>query len=157
MQILEADLDNPAHQRVVLQLTDAYASDPMGNGRPLDQEVCERLIAGLRSIPTTVVLLAYDGDEPIGIATCFLGFSTFAGRPLLNIHDLAVLASHRRMGVGRELLRAAEDKARELGCCKVTLEVMEHNPARRLYEACGFAQAQNLPEGGGALFYTKAV
>jgi GNAT superfamily N-acetyltransferase len=157
MHVVEADLQNRAHQQAILYLTDAYASDPMGNGRPLDPEVRARLIAGLRSIPTSVVLLAYEGDAPIGIATCFLGFSTFAARPLLNIHDLAVVPARRGQGVGRQLLHAAEEKARELECCKLTLEVMEHNPARRLYESYGFAQAQNLPEGGGALFFTKSV
>ena len=37
------------------------------------------------------------------------------------------------------LLAAVEEKARALGCTKVTLEVLEANPARKLYEAMGYA------------------
>src|SRR5262249_60715742 len=89
IEIVEADLELAAHQRAVVELTDAYAMDPMGNGRPLSDEVRGALIPGLRAHPTTMIFLAYQGGNPIGIATCFRGFSSFAARPLLNIHDLA--------------------------------------------------------------------
>ncbi len=157
MTILTADLANEAHAWAVLTLTDAYARDPMGDGRPLAGDVCERLVPALREHPTTVVLLAYDGEAPVGIATCFLGFSTFAARPLLNLHDLAVLPSHRGQGVGRMLLDAVAAKAQELGCCKVTLEVLEGNPAKRLYESAGFRQVAYSKEVGGALFMSKPL
>lgn len=155
MHVIEADLANPAHQQAIVELTDAYARDPFGDGRPLEDEVRERLIDGLRSHPTTLVMLAYEGDQPIGIATCFLGFSTFYAKPLVNIHDLAVLAGRRGQGVGRRLLGAVEQKARELGCCRLTLEVVEHNRARELYESFGFSKA--LPATGRALFLTKPL
>jgi ribosomal protein S18 acetylase RimI-like enzyme len=50
-----------------------------------------------------------------------------------------VLPEFRRLGVGRALLEAAEARARNLGCCKLTLEVREDNEgARSLYESAGF-------------------
>jgi ribosomal protein S18 acetylase RimI-like enzyme len=86
------------------------------------------------------VWLARTGDgEPVGLAVCFTGFSTFAARPLLNLHDLAVAPSHRGKGVGRRLLAAVEDAARAAGCCKVTLEVRTDNlTAQKLYRALGY-------------------
>jgi ribosomal protein S18 acetylase RimI-like enzyme len=73
------------------------------------------------------------------LAVCFFGFSTFQARPLLNIHDLAVVPEYRGRGVGRALLEAAEARAAERGCCKLTLEVQDANPrARQLYERYGF-------------------
>jgi GNAT superfamily N-acetyltransferase len=157
-RIVEADLDRIDHQRDVLALTAAYALDPMGNGGPLAPEVLDRLVDGLRNHPTTLILLAYLEERAVGIATCFRGFSTFSARPLVNIHDLAVLPEHRGRGVGRLLLQAVEGKARELGCCKVTLEVQENNlRARRVYATAGFAQASYVAAGGGALFYAKAL
>lgn len=93
IQIIEADLDLPLHQRHIRELTAAYALDPMGNGGPLPEETLARLIDGLRAHPTTVIFLAYVGRTPVGIATCFREFSTFAARPLLNIDDLAVVRS----------------------------------------------------------------
>jgi ribosomal protein S18 acetylase RimI-like enzyme len=69
----------------------------------------------------------------------FTGFSTFHARPLLNIHDLAVLPGLRGGGVGRALLSSAEQYARANGYCKLTLEVQEDNtPAMHLYERFGF-------------------
>ena len=158
MEIVEADLARPAHQQAVLALTDAYARDAMGNGAPLPADVLTRLVPTLRAHPTTMIFLAYADGEPIGIATCFLGLSTFAARPLLNVHDLAVLPPHRGRGIARQLLAAAEEKARALGCCKLTLEVQENNHgARRVYARAGFAQNVYQEAAGGALFYAKPL
>jgi len=158
VEIVEADLARPPHQQAVLALTDAYARDAMGNGAPLAADVLARLVPSLRAHPTTVILLAYADGEAVGIATCFLGFSTFAARPLLNVHDLAVLPAYRGRGIARQLLAAAEAKARALDCCKLTLEVQENNHrARRLYARAGFAQNVYQEAAGGALFYAKPL
>jgi ribosomal protein S18 acetylase RimI-like enzyme len=137
--VIEADLHDPQHQAAIVHLVDAYARDPMGNGAGLPAEVRDRLIPGLQRHPTALIFLAYDGERPVGIAVCFVGFSTFAAHPLLNIHDLAVLQPYRGQGVGRILLERVEAKGRELGCCKLTLEVREDNHrAQRLYQKFGF-------------------
>jgi len=156
--IVEADLHRPDHREAVLALTAAYALDPMGNGTPLPCDVLDRLIPGLQALPTTLILLASVGERFVGIATCFVGFSTFAARPVVNVHDLCVLDSHRGRGIGRALLVAVERAARRRGCAKVTLEVLEHNRlARSLYEGLGFAPAVYRPENGPALFYAKRL
>jgi GNAT superfamily N-acetyltransferase len=161
-RVIEADLGCPEHQRAVLDLVDAYARDPMGAGAPLPADVRERLVPGLRDQPTTLVFLAWRDERPVGIATCFVGFSTFAARPLVNVHDLAVLPDHRGLGIGRELLDAVERRARTLGCCKLTLEVQEENRrARTVYAAAGFAQAEYQAEyqevAGRVLFLAKPM
>jgi len=156
--IVEADLDRPEHQQAIVAMTAAYALDAMGNGGPLSPDVLERLVSGLRSHPTTLIFLAYVGDDAVGIATCFLGFSTFAARPLVNVHDLSVLPEFRGQGIGRALLGAVEAAARERGCVKITLEVQENNRrARRLYESAGLAQVVYGAPAGGALFYAKVL
>ncbi len=147
IQIIQADLTNPRHQADLIAMLDAYAQDPMGGGQPMPDDVKTRLIPGLQAHPATFIFLAYqqnpdDPDaihKPVGIANCFLGFSTFAAKPLINIHDLAVIPNARRLGVGQKLLDAVADKARSLHCCAVTLEVRDDNPAaRNLYQAYGF-------------------
>jgi len=158
VEIIEANLNLAAHQEDVLALTAAYALDPMGNGGPLPPESLARLIPGLKNHPTTLILLAYVDGLAVGIATCFRGFSTFYAQPLLNIHDLAVLPEFRGQGVGARLLEAVEQHARQLGCCKVTLEVQENNHrARLVYERAGFAHAHYSTESGGSLFYQKLI
>jgi ribosomal protein S18 acetylase RimI-like enzyme len=92
----------------------------------------------------------------VALATCFRGFSTFRALPLINISDLAVLPDYRGRGIGKQLLTAVEDKARTLGCCKVTLEVQENNTrARNVYERSGFEQAVYGETTGGSLYYWK--
>jgi len=153
-----ADLERSDHEQAIVALLDAYSQDPMGNGAPLPDSVKRDLVQGLREHPTTLVFLAYDGAAPVGVAVCFRGFSTFAARPLINIHDLAVLPARRGEGIGRLLLDAVAEKGRALGCCKLTLEVLENNArARRIYDAAGFRQAVYRPEAGGALFMTKPL
>lgn len=152
-----ADLENAKDAAAVVYLINTYACDPFGNGGPLPEATRERLVPALRDHPTTRIFLAFDGETAVGLATCFTGFSTFAARQLVNIHDLSVVPEARGKGVGRALMRAVEEDARSRGYCKVTLEVVEHNDhARGLYESEGFRQA-TYAEGGGALFYTKPL
>ena len=153
IRIVEADLDRADHQQATLDLVDAYSRDAMGDGKPLDPKVRASLIEGLRKHPTTIVFLALDADRPVGIAVCFRNFSTFAARPVINIHDLHVLPSHQGRGIGKALISAVEVKARALGCCKLSLEVNENNQrARRAYAAAGFAQQ---PEADRFFFLTR--
>ena len=153
--IIQANLDDPRHQTHVMEMVRAYARDPMGNGGDLSDDVRTRLIPALRAHPTTLVFLAFDADRPIGIAVCFLGFSTFAARPLVNVHDLHVIEGYRRRGVGAGLLGAVEEKARELDCCKLTLEVLEENaPALSVYERFGL-RPRAKPEESGCVFFRQ--
>ena len=155
VEIVEADLNKTEHQHAVVELIDAFAVDPMSNGKPLSAEVRRDLIPKLQQHPTTIIFLAYQGGGTIGIAVCFLGFSTFAARPLINIHDLLVLPEHRGQGTGRRLLEEIERKARDLGCCKITLEVGKNNHiARQVYESAGFA---NIDHQEAALFLSKPL
>lgn len=138
-----ADLARGQDCSALVQLIDAYARDPRGGGEPLPEDVKQRLVPGLRQHPASRAWLAFDADQPVGVCVGFVGYSTFQARPLLNIHDIAVLASHRGRGIARGLLAAAEAHAMELGCCKLTLEVQEDNhPARRLYAGFGFADVR---------------
>jgi len=127
----------------ISHLVDAYARDPLGIGRPLGEETLRATIAGLREHPTCVALLAHVDGQPAGLAVCFVGFSTFAGRKLLNVHDLAVLPEYRRLGVATKLLEQIAAEARRIGCCRVTLEVRTDNAvARSLYRRCGFSSGE---------------
>lgn len=135
--IRRADLDSDAGE--VLALLDAYAADPMGRGRALDDAVKGRLVAALRQVPGHLVLIARRQGSPVGLVVAFQGFSTFRALPLLNVHDLTVLPAWRRRGIASALLAAVEDEARRRDCCKVTLEVRADNPvAERLYRRLGY-------------------
>ena len=142
-EISATDLTSERDAADGLALIDAYARDPMGGSAPLPAEVRARLVPDLReriARGAAVVLIARRDGAAMGIAVCFVGYSTFHARPLLNLHDLAVMPEARGTGLGQALLAAVAAQARALGCCKVTLEVREDNArARRVYEHVGFA------------------
>lgn len=157
LRIVEADFDDPAHRAGIVRILDSYASDPVGGAEPLAPDVRERLVAELQAHPMAQVLLALADREPVGVAVCFQGFSTFQARPLLNVHDLAVLPASRGRGIGRALLRAAEDRARRRGCCKLTLEVQDDNRrAYALYESFGFSDFV-VGDSGPTRFLSKPL
>jgi ribosomal protein S18 acetylase RimI-like enzyme len=158
IRIVEADLNLSGDCEAVLTMVDAYSMDAMGSAKPLDPDVRARLIPGLQRHPTTLIFLAFQGEQPVAVAVCFIGFSTFAAKPLVNIHDCMVLPVFRGKGVGRRLLEAVEAKARELGCCKLTLEVMDNNDrALRAYEAAGFGRYSLQKNGSAAIFLSKPL
>ena len=139
IEIVEADFSNDKHASDILFLTNAYAEDEMGMEEPLSERVTGKLISELRAMPAALTFLAYSDGNPAGIANCFIGFSTFEARKLINIHDLCVLDEYRGQGIGEQLLAVVQKKARKLNCCRLTLEVRDDNePARRLYRRFGF-------------------
>lgn len=158
IDILEADFVNPSHAAAVLSLMEAYARDPMGGGQGLSAFTRANLAGALARRPSAHGILAFAGEEPAGLAICLEGFSTFACRPLLNVHDLVVASHFRRQGVGRRLLLRAELIARRLGCCKLTLEVLEGNgTAQATYRSAGFRPYQLDPAMGRAQFWEKPL
>lgn len=158
IQILEADLDSQEHARAIVDLLDYYARDPMGGGAPLAARTRENLINELRKRDTAHVILALVDGKPAGLTNCFEGFSTFACRPLLNIHDVVVLEEYRGKGLSRMMFEKAEELAQRLGCCKMTLEVLEGNTvAQAAYRACGFQSYELDPAMGRALFWEKKL
>ena len=141
--ILLADLAEPAHQAAIVELLDMYCRDEFGDGKPLSAEALANLIPGLVRHGGARVFLAYAGQQPTGLAICFLGFSTFRAQPLINIHDIAVHPDFRGQGIGQALLAAVADHGRKLGCCKVTLEVRSDNDrAMSAYRRAGFESTQ---------------
>ena len=156
MRILQAKYSDPFHANAIVQLLDAYAQDPAGGGTPLSDFVKGNLVNELAKRPQAFTVLAFEDDAPVGLVNCIEGFSTFACRPLINVHDLVVKASHRGKRVGEQLLAFTEQIAIQRGSCKLTLEVLSGNlSAIKLYKRTGFAGYQLDPEMGSAIFLQK--
>ena len=156
--IIEADLAIPEHADAVIALMDEYARDPMGGGQGLSDYAKSNLVPELAIRKTAHVIVAFVEDKPAGLVTCLEGFSTFACQPLLNIHDVIVAAPYRGRGLSKLMLKAAEQIAIDLGCCKLTLEVSEHNHiAQKAYRSFGFNGYELNPEMGKALFWEKKL
>lgn len=156
LQIVRANYHDPAHARALVELLDAYARDPMGGGHALSAFARDHLVAALAARPQAFSVLAFADGVPVGLVNCMEGFSTFACRPLVNVHDVVVLPHCRGQRVGEQMLALVETMARERGACKLTLEVLQGNtPAHRLYHRVGFANYELDPAMGQAQFMQK--
>ena len=63
------------------------------------------------------------------------------GTSLARLYSIAVSEAARGMGLGRELVRAAEEVARRNGCADLRLEVRRDNPASlALFRGMGFRE-----------------
>lgn len=157
-EIIKADLARPEHAQALVQLMQEYALDSMGGGQALPDHVQANLAAELHKRAAVHVVLALVDRQPAGLAVCIEGFSTFACKPLLNIHDMIVSQRYRGQGLSMLLLQKAEAIAYELGCCKVTLEVLEGNRiAQSAYRRAGFAGYELDPAMGKAMFWQKKL
>lgn len=156
LEVRLADLTKSADARAVEALLDSYSCSEFGDRRHLPEEKRRTLVSKLAAFPTTRIFLAWLEGEPVGVAICFLGFSTFKGTPLLNVHDLAVLPSKQGLGAGRKLLQFACDFAKQEGLCKVTLEVRSDNfRAASLYRSLGFSESAGFAHH--SIFMTKVL
>lgn len=159
VRVVRADYANPVHARVVVALLDAYASDPMGGGEALSDYAKTHLVQSLAQRPQAFSVLAFLGEDdatPVGLVNCIEGFSTFACKPLVNVHDVVVLDGYRGQRIGEHMLNLVEQIARERGACKLTLEVLSGNMgAMRLYRRVGFANYELDPAMGQAGFMQK--
>jgi GNAT superfamily N-acetyltransferase len=175
---------DPRQGAVLTKLLNAYATDHLGGGTPLKDEVLEQLPARLAMIPHAFSFVAYaaahdtaassaEGEQgnneaaiveatatctPAGLVNCFEGFSTFAAKPLVNVHDMYVADAFRGQGVSQALMAAVEKEARARGCCKMTLECLSKNQiALNAYKKCGFGSYELNPEHGVAVFLEKKL
>lgn len=158
VKVIQADYHNPQHARHVIELLDCYATDPMGGGMALSDYTAQNLISALADRPDAFSILAYVDGQPAGLINCFEGFSTFACKPLINIHDVVVAGEYRGMGLSRKMFDMVEDIAQQRQCCKMTLEVVTGNTtAQAAYERFGFKPYQLDDKHGVAMFWEKSL
>lgn len=156
--VLQASYSNSVHAEAIGLLLNHYAQDPMGGGHALSADLLQQLPAELARRPHAFSVLAFVGGEPAGLVNCFEGFSTFACRPLVNVHDVVVKEPFRGLGLSQKMLQKVEEIARQRGCCKITLEVLEGNPvAQASYRKFGFDDSIFDPAHGRMLFWSKAL
>jgi ribosomal protein S18 acetylase RimI-like enzyme len=101
-------------------------------------------------------LAAIVRDDTGAIVAGFTGF-TWGGCG--KVMFLWVAEAHRRAGLGRALVTAAEDEARRRGCKLLFLDTHDFQ-APRFYERLGFeavARLDDYPPGHGQTSYRKRL
>ena len=147
------DFSNEEHCQSFADLINHYKADPMGGGKAFTLREQLYLLDGMANHPASFVLFAIKGEKIIGLATCFINFSTFKAKPYLNIHDVIVKKMFRGLGIGRRLMERCLEIASERKYCKVTLEVRYDNSnAQKLYRSLGFDETEPVMH-----FWSKAL
>lgn len=159
VEIVQVDYQNPQQANHLCKLLNVYATDIQGGGKSIDPKILDSLPEKLHNFPTAQSFLLYVGGQPAAMANCFLGFSTFSGKPLMNIHDFAVSPEFRKQGLSQRLLEYIEQHAKtKENCCKITLEVLsENHVAKNAYQKFGFEGYELDPESGQAVFWQKKL
>ena len=94
--------------------------------------------------PGAEVLLAFEGETPVGFAVFFHNFSTFLGVKGLWLEDLFVRPEHRGRGYGKALLLRVARTALERGCGRFEWAALDWNtPAWDFYKALGAAPLED--------------
>jgi aminoglycoside 6'-N-acetyltransferase I len=94
------------------------------------------------TLPMTI-LISYDADGPL-IGFLEVGMRSHAdgcnpAHPVGFVEGWFVEEKFRNRGVGRELMRAAEDWARAHGCLEMASDTwIDHEESQRAHEALGF-------------------
>jgi GNAT superfamily N-acetyltransferase len=118
------------------QFRELLNASTLGERRPVDDPA--RLETMLRN--ANLIVTAWDGETLVGVSRCLCDFA-FAN----YCSDLAVRASHQKMGIGRELLK----HSLEAGGC--TLILLSAPKAVTYYPHIGLKQhpsAWTLQPGG---------
>jgi len=88
--------------------------------------------------PGAEVIFAFWDDQPAGFALFFHNFSTFVGRKGLHLEDLFVKPEFRGKGIGKSLLLALVNLAKERNCGRMDWVALDWNkPAIDFYESLG--------------------
>jgi ribosomal protein S18 acetylase RimI-like enzyme len=120
-----------------------------GRDEPGD-DVFEAGVARLLADPNTDYLLA--GDPAVGVCGLRYRFAVWTGTEDCCLEDLFVDPEARRSGLGRALVEAAFERARERGCARMELDANEANPAAvGLYRSLGFESWSDPPGGNNLL------
>jgi ribosomal protein S18 acetylase RimI-like enzyme len=102
------------------------------------------------------VLLA--GEGPDGISLIRFRPSVWTGGPEAHLQELYVVPALRGRGIGRALLEATIEVAREAGATGIDLNTGETDTAARaLYESAGFTNREGSPDGPSMLFYEREI
>ena len=109
-----------------------------------EAEACWRQVAEEVRGGRRVALAAREGGRVVGSAQLDLCLRP-NGLHRAEVQKVMVRSAHRRRGLGRALLREVDEAARAEGRTTLHLDTFADQPARRVYEACGWVHSGDIP------------
>jgi GNAT superfamily N-acetyltransferase len=128
----ESDL--PVIRKLLAELMDAIGNTE-GTDIRIALKTCEHLVNNAGSH----FLVAEIEGTPVGLIHFTVRQTILHGSPSALIDELVVAKKYQGKGVGKQLVLAAVEKCKQLGCCEVEVSTEKTNDkARKFYEKCGF-------------------
>ena len=104
-----------------------------------DLEKASKYISARFNEGDSMIFVAENNHELSGFVQLYPSFCSVSAVPILILYDLFVDDSHRSKGLGRSLMNAARDFARENGYKRLELSTAKDNYiGRSLYESLGY-------------------
>lgn len=130
----ESDL--PMIEKLVVELIESV-DDKRGVDASAALENCRSLLKDANSC----ILLAEVDRAVVGLVNITIRRTLTHGGSSGLIDELVTTISHRARGLGRQLLSAAIEHCRQMGCCEVEVSTEFSNAeAREFYRNCGFEE-----------------
>ena len=121
--------------------------DAMDSTEGIDAEIALKNYKHLLSDTGSHFLVAAREGTPVGFINFTVRQTILHESPSALIDELVVAEEHRGKGVGSQLVQAAIEKCRNLGCCEVEVSTEKTNlKARKFYKQCGFEEIGTLFE-----------
>ena len=125
----------PAEVERVLGMYEWLFAPPGSVPPRWDADHARSAIASAIEDPSAAVLVAEHRGELLGLCTAYLDMNSVRFGPRCWVEDLAVSPDHRSQRVGKDLLDAAKDWARQRGATHLELDSGEARAdAHRFYE-----------------------
>jgi ribosomal protein S18 acetylase RimI-like enzyme len=151
IQVRRAGVEDAADIARLLHDFNVEYSEPTPAVEELTETIA-RLIGG----DEITVLLA--GDRPDGLSLFRFRPGIWSAGAETYLQELYVIPQLRGRGIGRALLEATIEVARECGADGIDLNTGESDTAARaLYESMGFTNREGSPDGPSMLFYEREI
>jgi len=130
----ESDL--PTIEKIMIELINS-----MDNKEGIDASAVLENCQSLLKENNSHLLIAEINREMVGFINFTIRRTILHSGPSGLIDEIVVTRNYRGKGVGKQLIGAAIEKCKQLGCCEVevTTELTNVN-AREFYKRCGFEE-----------------
>jgi GNAT superfamily N-acetyltransferase len=130
--------DEAAIVRLVLEMAEGE-----GWPSPIDEHYARHFLAS----PASGVLLAWDGEDAVGLLSYCMVPGLFHAADSGLIELLIVTAGRRGKGIGRRLVDAVLRLFRDAGCAEASVSTGDANdPAQHVYREAGLTETSLLLE-----------
>lgn len=121
-------------------IRESAEADPWWHAAVDLDRAADRFLLAAADRADNFFVVATDGGVPAGYvyAERHPVRGVFQAPDYVHVSDLYVAPEHRRKGIAQRLMQEVEQWTRAQGLSVIELNVLQDNPARRLYQRLGF-------------------